>query len=124
MKSSTPVAEVYFNQRWYNMEGLILDLPYLTGLQRKFADQTDTFSGYAVATPNLQQPPVYWNGNNDTYIQKEGIVQDFGTFDSPDEFFAQYTQNMSEEKMRLFGERLRHDINRSIAQIRKSASDT
>ncbi|QIQ21393.1 transglutaminase-like domain-containing protein [Zophobihabitans entericus] len=112
-------AEVYFNDRWYKMEGLILDVPYLTGLQHKFASNSGAFCGFAVATPNLQDPPVYWNGDNDTYIQKEGIVQDFGLFDDPDSFFALHSQKMSPEQMKLFGDKLRYDINDNIAEIRK-----
>lgn len=111
-------AEVYFNEKWYNMEGLILDIPYLSGLQQKFADQKDSFSGYAVATSDLQHPPVYWDGDNDTYIQKEGIVQDFGVFDDPDTFFAKHSQDMSPEQIKLFGDVLRHQINQQIAEIR------
>lgn len=33
--------------------------------------------------------------SSDTYIQKEGITQDFGVFASPDVFFAAHPQELS-----------------------------
>lgn len=111
-------TEVYFNDKWYNMEGLILDIPYLTGLQNKFPDADGEFSGYAAATPDLQNPQVYWNGDNDTYIQKERIIKDFGVFDDPDTFFAAHSQDISPEQMKLFGDKLRHVTNQNINDIR------
>ena len=112
-------AEVFFDGRWYDMEGIILDIPYLSGLQNKFADAEGAFSGYAAATPDLRNPQVYWNGDNNTYIQKEGIVQDFGVFDDPDTFFAAHSQNMSAEHKKLFADTLRHEVNRNISEIRE-----
>ncbi len=114
-------TEVLFNDRWYNMEGLILDLPYLTGLQNKFSDTKGAFSGYAAATLDLQNPQVSWTGDNDTYIQKEGIVQDFGVFDDPDTFFAKHSQQMNCEQKKLFADTLRHTINSNIGKIRVGA---
>ena len=111
-------TEVYLANRWYCMEGLILDIPYLSKLQQKFSDIKGQFSGYAVATTDLQNPSVYWLGNNDTYIQKEGIVQDFGIFESPDIFFSQYPQKMDRKNKKLFSELYRHEINKHISDIR------
>lgn len=111
-------TEIYFNEKWHNMEGLILDVPYLSGVQKKFNSTKEPFSGYAIATPDLNNPQVYWNGKNDTYIQKDGIVKNFGLFDDPDDFFAQHAQNMSEEQVKLFGDVYRHKINENICEIR------
>lgn len=45
-------VEVYFNGRWVNLEGFILDNAYLSRLQQRFAGAT-SFCGYGVATPDL-----------------------------------------------------------------------
>lgn len=37
--------------------------------------------------PDLQEPAIDWQGAP-TFIQKEGIAEDFGVFDSPDAFYA------------------------------------
>ncbi|MDU3351606.1 MAG: transglutaminase-like domain-containing protein [Clostridium sp.] len=76
-------VEVYYNSKWYNLEGFILDIKYLNKLQNKFSSCTNSFCGYGVATKDFQNPIINWN-ENDTYIQKEGIVRDFGIFDNPD----------------------------------------
>jgi len=59
-------VEVQFQGRWLNMEGFILDDPYLHRLQAAFSDCT-TFCGYGAAVTDLQNPPVVWTGG-DTYI--------------------------------------------------------
>lgn len=79
-------VEVYYDNRWYNLEGFILDNKYLRNLQNKFSNCTGSFCWYGVATEDFQNPIIQWRGN-DTYIQKEGIVKDFGVFDNPDKFF-------------------------------------
>jgi hypothetical protein len=112
-------VEVYVEgqDRWINMEGFILDLPYLNKLQRKFADCTGSFCGYGVAVADFRNPPVQWDGN-DTYIQKEGIVRDFGVFDGPDELFAAQRQELGPVKSRLFRYLIRHLMNRNVRRIR------
>ncbi|WP_458339755.1 transglutaminase-like domain-containing protein [Clostridium mucosae] len=87
-------VEVYYNSKWYNLEGFILDIKYLNNLQSKFSSCTNSFCGYGVATDNFKNPIIYWN-ENDTYIQKEGIVRDFGIFDNPDEFLKRHYQAIS-----------------------------
>jgi transglutaminase-like putative cysteine protease len=87
-------VEIRFAGRWVNLEGFILDKPYLQQLQQRFAGQRGAFCGFGAATPDLQNPPVDWQGA-DTYIQKDGIDRDFGVFDSPDEFYARHGANLS-----------------------------
>lgn len=87
-------VEVWYQDQWVNLEGFILDRPYLTALQKRFAGHTGPFCGFGAATPDLQNPPVDWCGT-DTYIQRDGINGDFGVFDSPDEFYAEHGSNLS-----------------------------
>ncbi len=110
-------AEVCFNGVWYDMEGLILDKPYLYKLQQKFADCGGGFCGYGVSTADLKNPPVDWNANN-TYIQKDGIKQDLGVYDSPDELFAQHAQRLGIIKKLFYRHIARHTMNRCVGRIR------
>lgn len=82
-------VEVYVLGKWFNLEGLILDRDYLSALQKKFSECKTSFCGYGAYTDNFQKPQVEWNRNN-TYIQDKGINQDFGVFDSPDEFYRMH----------------------------------
>nr|WP_154985407.1 transglutaminase-like domain-containing protein [Paenibacillus xylanexedens] len=110
--------EVLYNDRWLNIEGFILDLAYLTKLQQKFEQCTGSFCGYGVATDDFQNPAIFWN-ENDTYVQKEGIVQDFGTFDNPDQFFSLHPQKLSPIKSMIFSHLVRHLMNRNVRRIRR-----
>ncbi|MEK3788946.1 transglutaminase-like domain-containing protein [Paenibacillus sp. FSL K6-1230] len=111
-------VEVWYEDRWLNIEGFILDLPYLTKLQQKFQQCTGSFCGYGVATDNFQNPPIHWN-ENDTYVQKEGIVQDFGTYESPDAFFSAHQQQLGPLKKKIYSRIVRHLMNRNIRRIRE-----
>jgi Transglutaminase-like enzymes, putative cysteine proteases len=111
-------VEVFYKNRWYNFEGFILDMEYLNNLQVKFAHYTGNFCGYGVATPDLKKPPVYWDENN-TYIQRDGIVKDFGVFESPDDLFALHSQRLSAFKRLVYRNISRHAMNRNIKKIRQ-----
>lgn len=55
-------VEVYFNGRWVNLEGFILDRQYLNALQIKFSQIKNEFCGYGVATQCLSSPNTEWQG--------------------------------------------------------------
>jgi transglutaminase-like putative cysteine protease len=111
-------VEVSLEGRWIALEGFILDAPYLASLQRRFP-QARRFCGYGAATPDLSAPGVEWRGQ-DTYIQKEGIADDFGVFDSPDAFYARHGSNLSGLKRWLYERVIRHAMNRNVARVRAS----
>lgn len=111
-------VEIYFEDRWYNLEGFILDKIYLNKLQSKYSNISGEFSGYGVACKKFQKPDIEWD-RNDTYIQKEGINQDFGIFDDPDTFFENYEQYLSPIKKFVYRNITRHNMNRNVAKIRE-----
>ena len=106
---------------WYNLEGFILDNAYLPALQKTFLPEKDgSFTGYGVATKNFLNPPVEFDCC-DTYIQKEGIVRDFGVYDDPDSLLKEHGQQMNFLKKcvyRLIGRRL---MNKNVKKIRNSS---
>ncbi|QIG06174.1 transglutaminase family protein [Proteus sp. ZN5] len=116
-------VEAYINDKWFNFEGLILDMPYLNALQKEYSEESINFVGFGVAIEDLQNAPVSWLGDNDTYIQRAGIVQDFGLFDSPDLFFEKHAQSICEKTKQLFANTLRHKINDNIHAIRQCKFD-
>lgn len=111
-------VEVSLEGGWIALEGVILDAPYLVSLQRRFPQERQ-FCGYGAATPDLSAPGVEWRGQ-DTYIQKEGIADDFGVFDSPDAFYARHGSNLSGIKRWLYERVIRNAMNRNVARIRAS----
>lgn len=109
-------VEVWFEGRWVTLEGFILDTRYLNSLQRRFAGVM-RFCGFGAATPDLSAPAVEWRGQ-DTFIQKDGIVDDFDVFDSPDEFYARHGSNLSGLKRWLYAHFIRHRMNAQVQRIR------
>ena len=111
-------VEVCVCDVWYNLEGFILDNAYLTALQKRFAPRKDgSFTGYGVATKNFASPPVEFDCC-DTYIQKEGIVRDFGVYSDPDSLLKEHGQQMNFLKKcvyRLIG---RYLMNNNVKRIR------
>ena len=110
-------VEVYQNERWINLEGFIIDQPYLKQIQRSFADQCEQFSGFGIATKCLAKPKVDWKGT-DTYIQSAGIADDFGVYSQPDDFYSRHGSNLSGIKKVLFRYLLRHLMNLNVKRIR------
>jgi transglutaminase-like putative cysteine protease len=113
-------VEVWHDGRWMALEGFILDRRYLRALQQRFAEHRGPFLGYGVGTPDLADPPVDWRGS-DTYIQRDGINQDFGVFDDPDAFYARHGANLSGPRRWVFERIVRHQMNRRVERIRQSA---
>lgn len=111
-------VEVFYNNKWFNIEGFILDLRYLSSLQKQFPSCQTNFCGYGVATKTFKRPEIYWNENN-TYIQKEGINNDFGVFDDPDSFFALHKQQLGPLKKLVFRYLTRHLMNKNVSRIRE-----
>jgi hypothetical protein len=110
-------VEVYYQEKWLNLEGFILDKKYLNNLQSNFPDVKGSFCGYGVATSNFRNPQIDWNGT-DTYIQKDGINNDFGVFEDPDSFYEKYGSNLSGVKAMIFKHVVRKFMNSNVSKIR------
>lgn len=110
-------VEVYYENTWYELEGFIIDRRYLTALQAKNSSCDGPFCGYGVAVQSLQHPVVDWAGNN-TYIQSEGINQDFGVYNCPDELLNAHGQTMGPVKEFLYRHIGRHLMNHNVKKLR------
>ena len=110
-------VEVHVNGQWYILEGVILDRLYLEKLQSINKHQAKTFCGFGVFTENFENPPIDWN-LNDTFIQDKGINQDFGLFDSPDDFYNMHQQELSPIQRMAFKYVVRHLMNQNVNNIR------
>lgn len=111
-------VDVYYEDKWYELEGIILDRKYLNNLQKKFVDCSGSFCGYGVAVKDFKNPIIDFDKNS-TYIQSEGINQDFGVYDSPDELLKEHHQEMSVIKKFGYQHLGRHLMNRNVKRIRE-----
>ena len=110
-------VEVWHEGRWTNLEGFILDSPYLASVQAVFGARGG-LCAYGVGTDDLCSPGVEWEGA-DTYIQRTGINADLGTFDTPDAFYAEHRQRFSPLEGWLYRHVIRHWMNRRTEAIRR-----
>lgn len=109
-------VEVFFEDRWVNLEGFILDDGILTALRDRFPDR-NALCAYGAGTDCLQEPGVEWTGES-TYIQKTGINRDFGVYDAPDDFYAEHRQ-LTGLRGFLYRRIVRHWMNRRVAGMRR-----
>ena len=110
-------VEILFEDRWYEIEAFIVDKKYLATLQSIYSECNGAFCGYGVGVKDFKNPVIDFNRNN-TYIQSEGINQDFGLYDSPDDMLREHHQELTPIKklaFRFFG---RHMMNRNVKKIR------
>jgi 2-dehydropantoate 2-reductase len=111
-------VEVRFQDKWINLEGLILDQAYLSAVQEMFADTKTAFCGYAVATANLHHPQTEWTGG-DTYIQRTAITKDLSVYDSPDQFYRNHPSNVSGLRALVFRLLFLRGLNANVRRIRE-----
>lgn len=110
-------VEVLLDGVWYELEAFILDKEYLLQLQNINSVCYGNFCGYGVAVKDFRNPIIDFERNN-TYIQSEGIKQDFGVYDCPDDLLRIHHQEMSILKAFLYRNLGRHLMNYNIKKIR------
>lgn len=112
-------VEVLFEGTWYELEAFIIDKSYLTKLQKINSDCTGAFCGYGVAVTDFMNPTIDFDRNN-TYIQSEGINQDFGVYDSPDDLLKEHGQEISKLKAFAYRNLGRHLMNINVKKVRNT----
>ena len=110
-------VEVFLEGHWYELEGFILDKAYLNKLQAANSNCAGAFCGYGVAVKDFQHPIIDFE-RNDTYIQSEGITQDFGIYDCPDDLLREHHQTMPPLKAFAYRHLGRHLMNRNVRKLR------
>lgn len=112
-------VEVFFNDKWIALEGVIIDKDYLYTVQQKYTEYKGIFKKFAIATKDLETVKIAWTGN-DVFIQKEAVVDDYGIFSSPDILFSKHTQNMSKIKLYLYSHIGTKMMTKRVFKIRNS----
>ncbi len=115
-------VEVFYQDRWIALEGVITDKKYLEAIQKKFFNHGGTFKKYAIATNDLKNTSIDWDGK-DTFIQKEAIVYDYAIFPSPDVFFSTHSQHMSKLKNFIYVHLIRKIMTKNVCKARNNYID-
>lgn len=101
------------------LEGIIIDEPFYNSVKNKLKETKDGFSGYAVATKDKSSEAVCFKGES-TFIQSEAITQDLGIYDSPDDLFKEFNNNLNGFRKFIYSNILRKKINKRINKLRKN----
>lgn len=110
-------VELQFMDKWYPLEGYIIDRPYMLKLQQRFVNQKGSFYGYGIAVMDFKNPDNIWNSNH-IFVQNKAVEKVLGTFDTPDAFFSEVP------RAELYAKDLRYKaiicdrLNRSIQRVR------
>ena len=110
--------EVFFEDRWISLEGLILDRDYLEGVKNVAPQTGRSYCGYGVAAGDINAPGIQWTGK-DTFIQRLSISGDLGVYNDPDSFFAEHGENLSGLRKFLFKHIARKWMNARVRSIRR-----
>ena len=110
-------VEIFHEGSWIEIEGHIIDRPYLKNLQAKFPDYMGSFYGYGLAVLNFKNPPIQWNDEH-TYVQNKVIEKDLGRYESPDAFFREFPEAESCSKGFRYRHFIRPSLNKNIIAIR------
>ena len=87
-------VEAFTGNRWVVLEGVILDQRYLDSARRLFP-QAKKFERWVISCPDLSTVNTDWDGEGDTFIQKDSIVEDLGVFDTPDNYYNRHGDNLA-----------------------------
>lgn len=112
-------AEVCYDGQWLALEGVITDKKYFDAVKAKHKEINKEFMRYAIATDDLKNLSIDWNGNS-TYVQSAAVVTDFGTFASPDEFFGKHRQYWNKAKNFMYVHFGRKIMNYNVSKVRNS----
>lgn len=111
-------TEVYVNNSWVALEGVIVDDCFLQYAKPKLQVKNGALLGYGIAVDLQDTFDVDFCGKS-TYIQSYAITDELGIFSSPDLFFAQYHNTPTWIKQRLFAI-LRKRINQRLTVMRNT----
>lgn len=112
-------VEVWTEEGWIALEGVITDKQYINALKAMFPNYTGEFRRYAVAVKDFSVIDIKWKGR-DTFIQRAAVVKDYGTFETPDDFFMAHPQNVAGLKRILYEKVGRKIMTKRVERIRKS----
>ena len=113
-------VEVSYQNKWIALEGVITDEAYVQGVKKKCREHIGDFKGYAISVSDLKTLDLNWNGE-DLFVQNTSVVEDYGVFDSPDDFFKEHKQTWNKVKDFAYVHYGRKVMNRNVSGIRQSA---
>ncbi len=116
-KVSHTWAEVYYNDNWIVLEGVIPDNDYYNAVEDILQKRNDGYYGYAIAIKEKCSENFCFTGK-DTYSQSLAITDDVGIYDSPEAFYEKYKNAPTPIKRFLYGKIFSRRLNKHLQKIR------
>ena len=112
-------VEVFYKDKWIALEGVITDEAYVRGVKKRRPDKRGAFKEYAISVRDLHSLDLNWKGE-DLFVQNTSVVEDYGVFESPDDFFKEHGQTWNMIKDFAYVHYGRKVMNRNVSRIRQS----
>lgn len=109
-------TEVYFQDNWIVLEGVIIDDSYLKQVKNRLCSFNEGYIGYGISVKDKENINLCWTGKS-VYIQSFSITDDLGIFDNPDDLFRKYNNKSGKIKQFMFN-RIRKKINKRLDMMR------
>ena len=109
-------TEVYFQENWIVLEGVIIDDSYLKQVKNRLCSFNEGYIGYGISVKDKENINLCWTGKS-VYIQSFSITDDLGIFDNPDDLFRKYNNKSGKIKQFMFN-RIRKKINKRLDMMR------
>ncbi len=112
-------VELQFMDKWYPLDGFIIDKPYMQKLQQKFPNHKTSFYGYGIGVMDFKDPDNIRN-NNHVNVCSKAIEKPLGTFITPDAFFSEVPEADTYAKDLRYKTIICDRLNRSIQRVRNA----
>ncbi len=110
-------AEVFYKDQWVVLEGVTVDNNYLNKILSMYPKREKEFNGYGIALIDQNKINNSWNEQN-TFVQRGGIVEYLDIYNSPDDFFEYYKQTLTGIRRILYKKLFMKKINKKVMKIR------
>jgi hypothetical protein len=89
-------VEVFYDNQWFVVDGVLLDDAYLTSLEKNFHIAQKEFIGFGCGLFLDSGIQTDWNGKKHTYCQRAAITRDLGLIEEFDWFFTEFTKDFKQ----------------------------
>ena len=110
-------VEALLDDKWIDLEGVIIDNEYLNQLKYLYKDTTGKFYAYCVAIPDFKNLQVDFTGKS-TYVQIDAVTKDIGIFNDVDSFLERHKQRLNWFRGTIYGLIVRHLMNKNVTKLR------
>ncbi|ODS89256.1 MAG: hypothetical protein ABS44_05110 [Chryseobacterium sp. SCN 40-13] len=112
-------VEVFVDDDWYTLEGVMLDNEYINGLLKLKPDIRETFFAFELCEEGLEKL-LSEKDLNDRFLMDRKEIEDIGVYESPDKLYYVHSQPFNPIKKFFFKNLVRHQMNKALDGIRKA----